>query len=221
MATADAAERFANELITVITQLGEENENSDLSPAEVLRQAIKVAAQRVLDVTDRSADSGTDPSLNPTSPGARATGSRRESGDDDFNNLFRPPNGFELAKRTRAGADDGGLIAKMSRSDRVSIGGLSSSLLKSDDDFDMRKVEAGRGDADTGHIIREPDELAKRLSARNELRKTIDFSALTRGADVPAWRGSSSPGCLGDGVVETLAKRLKNVRPTTLEDLLH
>jgi hypothetical protein len=221
MAEIDAVERFVEELTIAITELGASNESANLSPAEVLARAAKIARSRMLDITDRSADTGADPSLNPTSPGARATADRRESADsDDFNNLFSAPSGFELAKRMWAGADDQGLIAKMSRSDRVSVGGLSSSLLKGDE-ADMRKVEAGRGDADTGHIIREPAELAKRLSARDDVRKTIDFSALTRGADVPAWHGSSSPGILGDGVVDTLAKRLKNIRPTTIEDLLH
>ena len=229
MATADAAERFANELITVITQLGEENENSDLSPAEVLRQAIKVAAQRALNITDMSGDNGNpDPSLNPNGPAARATGSRRESGDDDFENLFVPRSGFELKKRLDTQNDlNTALMAIFSKADRVTMPGTSSALLKADDNrsMDLRKAEFGDGHADLSRIVTEVGdrELIKRLSEREAagVRKVLDFHVGSRDSSVPEWRGSASPGILGDDLTATLAKRLKNIRPTTIEDLLH
>jgi hypothetical protein len=219
MAEVDMVQRFAEELEIAITELGEENENANLTPAAILAQAVKIARQRMLDVTDRSADYGSDPSLNPTSRGVAATAAGQGDGESIVNQMFSP-NGFELKKRMDARADDGGLLAKMSRSDRVSVGGLSSALLKNDDNFDMRKID-GSGDADISVIIREPHELAKRLSARSDMRKVQDLSIASRDARVPEFRGSYSPGILGDDFTTTLAKRLKNARPTTLEDLLH
>jgi hypothetical protein len=219
MAEVSAVERFVEELATAITQLGEQNENSDLSPAEVLAQAVKIARQRMLAITDWSGDNGNaDPSLNPNGPATNAARGRRTSGESaDFNNML---NGFELAKWLRTRADDGGLVDRLSQSGRVPAGGLSSSLLKRDES-DLRKFEDGAGDADCSHIIREPDELAKRLSARSDMRKAQDLSIASRDARVPEFRGSASPGCLGDDFAAALAKRLKNVQPTTIEDLLH
>jgi hypothetical protein len=186
----DLLAAFQREFQIVITELGGQNEDSDLSPAEVLRQAMRIAMQRVLNVTDLSDG--------PASQ-AQVTEAQRQGQGNDFNNMFNP-NGFELKKRMDARADDGGLLAKLSSPDRVSAGGLSASLLKRDaPDETMRKIDDGRGDLDISKVITEPDDLLKRLSARNAagMRKNMSISVFDSAPRPEDFRGSYSPGVDG------------------------
>jgi hypothetical protein len=101
-----------------------------------------------------------------------------------------------MAKRLRTMADDGGLLGRLSKADRVSAGGLSASLLKSDDNSaDIRKFD-GTGPLDCARVISEPDELLGRLSARNAagMRKNMSISIFDSAPRADEFAGSRSPG---------------------------
>jgi hypothetical protein len=219
----DLLAEFQRQFAIAITELGAENENGDLSPAEVLRQAIKVAAQRVINVTDLTGDDGRDPSLNPVP--AQTREAQRRGEDGDFNQMFHPTNGFEIAKRLRCAVDDGGLTARLAKSDRVSVPGASSSLLR--DEVEMRKFDDGSGPLDVSKVIREPEELAQRLAARNAggLHKSLDFDLFTKGASSTEFEGSYSRGIGGedafDRAVIGIAKLHRRGGADDISKLLH
>jgi hypothetical protein len=201
----------------------------------VLARAINAVANRLGQTafTDLTGDNGNpDPSLNPNGPAASRAGGYRSAGDaiEQMDRL----NGFEIAKRILFAPDDGGLLAKLSRADRVSVSGGSASLLKRDDDLDMRKFEDGISDADCSAIIKESDELLKRLTARNAagLRKSMDISVFNAAPRADEFRGSYSPGLDGlplnakifnrpEDLVGKIAARHRHGGEAHLSKLLH
>lgn len=231
----DLLAAFIREFKIVVTELGASNENADLSPAEVIEQASRIAMQRVkqTNVTDRSADDGDDESLFPTSGGATATGAYRSAGDA-IAQMFRggPSNGFEAARRVAAANDlEAGLLVKLGDRNRVGIPGGADSLLKADhhDGTELRKLaDARSGEVELSKILTEvgDEQLAKRLSERGEqgLRKTMDFSVFDSSPRAEDFAGSYDRGLADYGDPHAvLVKRLANRNRVgvSFEKLLH
>jgi hypothetical protein len=227
----DLLAAFIREFKTVIVELGASNENTDLSPEEVIEQASRIAMQRVkqTNATDWSVGNGDDDeSLNPNGSSATATSARR-SAADAIEQLYRPSNGFELAKRILASNDlDVTLISKLADRNRVGVAGNSDALLRHEGGGELRKLEDARsGDVQLSKILTEmgDSQLEKRLSERNErgLRKLADVSIFDSAPRTQDFAGSYSRGCLAaDDFVGNLTKRLSRGRvASTIDDLLH
>jgi hypothetical protein len=210
----DTLSAFIREFKIAIVELGAANENSDLSPEEVIEQASRIAMQRVkqTNASDWSGGNGDDDeSLNPNGPGAAAANAFRSTGDT----IQQMASGFEIAKRVFCMNDlDAGLLGKLSDRGRVGVAGASDALLTRDDGGELKKIEDGRaGELSFSKILSEPGDpqLEKRISEGNATgtRRSLDFDAF-RGYSVAPFEGSYSPGCLSDPLSD-LTKRIDRV----------
>ena len=172
MDEVSSVDRFAAEFTRARAELGESNENGDLSEEEVVAQATKIALQRMgqTKITDLSEDGDA----------LSQNANYENSGSTSATNKLDGLNGFEIAKRIRNRNELGeDLLAKVSNPGRLSFGGGASSLLKAGE-FDFRKMDEGDDDLSTSRKIDSPEDLTKRLSARNAagVRKIADASIL-------------------------------------------
>lgn len=209
MSAADIAAELAQELLTAITSLVTTQNGGTLDADAVIEAASKTALRAMRRrhgaTTDRSNDSGSDPSLNPTN--AQKPG--EVAGSGSIAQSAMPANVRKaiddvLAREAivRRGGVDSRLVFDLGKG-RVSAPGTSDALLKGD----LVPVEtpiAKRAVSNDDRIV-ELDDLIGRISKRD--RQPLEFSAVFGGGaavEVESYTPIESP-----SFTDVLAKRIQ------------